>query len=232
MLRTWLVVLLLSVLGACAEAVPSDRSPTILVIGDSMLASNSASGQAVADVLETLLGREVIDRSVPGARYFYALPISGAAGLRLTAQYRDGPWEAIVVNGGGNDLLFGCGCGKCDRMLSRLISPDGSTGAIPDFVRSLRASGAVVIYVGYLRNPGVQTPIKACGPAGNELDRRLEALDAKDPGMLFLKMSDLVPSGDRSFHQVDLIHPSVKGSQAIARRIAEAIRQILDNRPN
>jgi acyl-CoA thioesterase I len=42
--------------------------------------------------------------------------------------------------------------------------------------------------------------------------------------MIFVPMSDLVPDGDPSLHQQDLIHPSPKGSAAIAARLAAAIR--------
>lgn len=209
----------------CGEAVTSTTQSRILVLGDSMMASNSVANGTVADGIEAALGEEVIDRSVIGARYFYLLPLSGAAGLRLDAQYRPGKWDFVVLNGGGNDLLFGCGCGKCDGVLNRLVSPDGRTGAIPTFVAKLRASGARVIYVGYLRNPGTATPVKACGPAGNELDRRLGRMAALDSGVDFLAMSDLVPNGDTSFHQFDRIHPSPKGSRAIAQRIAARIKR-------
>ena len=209
----------------CGEAVTSTTQSRILVLGDSMMASNSVVNGTVADGIEAALGEEVIDRSVIGARYFYLLPLSGAAGLRLDAQYRPGKWDFVVLNGGGNDLLFGCGCGKCDGVLNRLVSPDGRTGAIPTFVAKLRASGARVIYVGYLRNPGTATPVNACGPAGNELDRRLGRMAALDSGVDFLAMSDLVPNGDTSFHQFDRIHPSPKGSRAIAQRIAARIKR-------
>jgi lysophospholipase L1-like esterase len=209
----------------CGEAVTSTTQSRILVLGDSMMASNSVVNGTVADGIEAALGEEVIDRSVIGARYFYLLPLSGAAGLRLDAQYRPGKWDFVVLNGGGNDLLFGCGCGKCDGVLNRLVSPDGRTGAIPTFVAKLRASGARVVYVGYLRNPGTATPVKACGPAGNELDRRLGRMAALDSGVDFLAMSDLVPNGDTSFHQFDRIHPSPKGSRAIAQRIAARIKR-------
>ena len=202
-----------------------------MLLGDSMFASNKATSGAVADVIEAALGLEVVDRSVPGARYFYALPISGSAGLNLTAQFRPGPWEVIVVNGGGNDLLFGCGCGQCDGVLDRLVSPDGRRGAIPAYVAELRKTGAFVVYAGYLRNPGNSTPIKACGPAGNELDRRLAALDQLDPGMVFLPMSDLVPYGSLLYHQIDRIHPSRTGSREIGLRIARLIGPLLGRPP-
>lgn len=224
-MRRFLLCLLL--LAGCGEQPASKTTSRIMMLGDSMFASNRLAGESVADRIEDALGEEVVDRSVFGARYFYGLPISGAAGLRLTAQPMAGDWDVIVVNGGGNDLLFGCGCGKCDDVLNRLISPDGRKGAIPAFVKSLRDTGAKVIYVGYLRNPGVNSSIKACGPAGNELDRRLAALDRLDQGMEFLALSDLVPNGDRSFHQEDLVHPSVKGSQAIGQRIARRVAALL-----
>lgn len=187
------------------------------------MAANSTGGNTVADGIEAILEEEVIDRSVIGARYFYRLPISGFAGLRLDAQYRLGPWDWIVLNGGGNDLLFGCGCYKCENQLNRLVTPDGKDGVIPDFVAHLRASGARVLYVGYLRNPGMATPIKACRTAGDALDQRLARMASLNRGVDFLDLSDLVPQGDTSFHSFDRIHPSPKGSRAIAARIAAYI---------
>lgn len=224
MLRTLPFLLSCLIFQGCGEAVSKNPDARILLLGDSMMASNALGGHTVANWIEAELHEDVIDRSVSGAKYFYYLPISGAAGLRLDAQYRPGKWDWIVLNGGGNDLLFGGGCGQSTTQLDRLITPDGRHGAIPSFVANLRASGARVLYVGYLRNPGTATPIKACGPAGNEMDRRLAKMAALDKGVDFMALSDLVPYGDISFHQLDRIHPSVKGSQAIAARIAEHIK--------
>jgi len=225
MLKTLSVLLSCLTLIACGESVTSNSKSRILLMGDSMMAANGLIRGTVAHGMEAALGEEVIDRSVVAARYFYILPISGAAGLRIDAQYRPGPWEWVVLNGGGNDLMFGCGCGQCKGQLNRLVSPDGKSGAIPAFVAKIRASGAKVIYVGYLRNPGTATPIKACGPAGNELDRRLAIMAGFDKGVDFIAMSDVVPRGDTSYHQLDRIHPSPKGSRAIAQRIAKHIKR-------
>jgi acyl-CoA thioesterase-1 len=109
-------------------------------------------------------------------------------------------------------------------MMTRLISPDGTQGAIPDLVAKLRATGARVIYTGYLRTPGVLSPVESCGPLGDQMDRRLTLMAARDPGIHFVLLSDLVTQdGDRSFHGVDMVHPSVKGSRAIAARIAALV---------
>ena len=224
MLRTLPLLLSCLLISGCGETVSESTEARILLMGDSMMASNAIGGNTVANWMEANLGVEVIDRSVAGAKYFYYLPISGAAGLRLDAQYRPGPWEWIVLNGGGNDLLFGGGCGASTTQLDRLITPDGKHGAIPGFVANLRASGARVLYVGYLRNPGMATPIKSCGPAGNEMDRRLTKMAALTEGVDFMAISDLVPYRDPSYHQLDRIHPSPKGSREIARRIAKHIK--------
>lgn len=219
-------------LAGCGETVASRSDARVLLIGDSMLASNRAVGGSVADAIEAAIAVEVVDRSIPGASYFHALPISGAAGFRIPKQSQPGPWDVVVVNGGGNDLVLGCGCGDCSNVLNRLIAPDGRSGAIPSFVQELKGSAAHVVYVGYLRNPGTATPVKACGPSGNELDRRLAMLDQLDPAMTFLAMSDLVPHGSLSYHQIDRIHPSRMGSREIGLRIARLIGPMLGRPPD
>ena len=225
MIRVFLLLLALTPLFGCGESATATPGARILLLGDSMMASNAVSNESISDVIEAEMGQPVIDRAVVGARFLYALPISGALGLNIVKQYRPGPWDSVVLNGGGNDILFGCACSACDGVLNRLISADGSEGAIPAFVSRVRQSGARVIYVGYLRNPGTATPVKGCGPAGNTLDRRLAQMARRDPGVTFLSMADLVPKGDTSLHQLDRIHPSPKGSRAIAQRIVAELRR-------
>jgi acyl-CoA thioesterase-1 len=196
----------------------------VLVMGDSLMAVNRMAGASVAQALADDLGVSVKDHSMLGARYFHILPISGAAGMRIDAQLRGGPWDYVVINGGGNDLLFGCGCGACTKMMNRLIAADGATGAIPRMVADIRATGAKVIYTGYLRTPGVTSPVEGCGPLGDELDRRLAKMAGRSKGVEFLRLADLVKrDGDRSYHGFDLVHPSVKGSRAIAAKVAARI---------
>ena len=218
-----LCLISLAFLAACGERVSSDSDARILMMGDSMLATHRGTGQSVGDGLEDLLGEEVIDRSVPGARMIYVFPLSGSAGMRIAAQYRAHPWDWVVLNGGGNDLLFGCACALCETRLERMISEDGRTGVIPELVAALRAGGASVVYPGYLRSPGRWSLIDGCRDIGDRFERRLARLADHDPGVTHVSLSDLVPEGDRSYHGPDLIHPSPKGSRAIAERIASVI---------
>jgi len=214
-------------LSACVEPIEqgSAGGTRILAMGDSMMAWNSAGGNSVSHAVERVLGEDVIDRSVPGAHIIYELPISGALGLRISKQYVPGDWDWVILNGGGNDLWLGCGCNACDRRMARMISQDGSIGEIPRLVAQLRADGAKVVYLGYLRTPGRDSPIEACAPVGDELEDRLAQMAAADQGVYFISNKDVVPDGDLSFHAADRIHPSAKGSAALGARVARLIRR-------
>jgi hypothetical protein len=219
----WIVAFALTALSGCAEPVSRHENARILLMGDSMMAVHGMTGASVSDAMERRLQQPVIDRSVIGARFLYRLPVSGAAGLNIPKQYRKGDWEWVVLNGGGNDILFGCGCGPCAQRVDRLISKDGRKGAIPGFVSRLRRDGAQVLFVGYMRTPGVTSPIEHCVDEGREMDARLARLAALDRGVHFLSLDGLVPHGDRSYHGMDLVHPSAKASDAIAARIVDRI---------
>lgn len=193
----------------------------VLVVGDSLLASNRSVGGSVAQVLASKYGAEVRDLSTPGAGYFFGLPLLSGAELRVPAQVRNMKWDYVVMSGGGNDLLFGCGCGACEAVMERLVSKDGRRGVIPTVVAQVRGRGARVIYLGYLRTPGLTSPVEHCGPLGDEMDQRLMRMAARDRGVSFVALDDLVVrEGDRSYHAIDLVHPSAKGSAAIADRVA------------
>lgn len=207
-----------------AHAMPAAAQARILAIGDSLLAAHSISGRSVADHLERYLGEPVLDRSVAGAHMIYRLPISGALGLSIPAQFKPGDWDWVVVSGGGNDLWLGCGCHACDRRLDKLISPQGNRGALPRLFAEILQSGAQVVYVGYLRSPGIYTPIEDCKDEGDILESRVASLAERVRGVHYVSLQDLVPHGDRSYFALDGIHPSVKGSQQIARRLAALLR--------
>lgn len=195
----------------------------ILVIGDSLLATHGLTGQSVAAHLERQLGQRVTDRSTIAARIIYKLPVTGALGLSIPDQFRGKRWDWVVVNGGGNDLWMGCGCGDCGRKLDQLISRSGTKGAIPGLLYRIHQTGARIVYVGYLRSPGIGTPIEGCKASGDALETRIATLAAKVPTLHFLSLADLVPPGDLTYFALDRIHPSPKASRAIAARIAAVI---------
>lgn len=213
----------LSIAGPAA-ANTTKPQPRILVMGDSLLAAHGMSGRAIGQRLQQVLGEPVKDHSVIGARMIYNLPITGAMGLSIPKQFRDKGWDWVVLNGGGNDLWLGCGCNNCDYKLKKLISPDGKRGKIPGLVSKIRQSGAKVVYLGYMRSPGFHSPVEPCKTVGAELEARIQRLADLDRGIIYHSLADMVPEGDLSFHAVDRIHPSLKASLVIAKRLARVIR--------
>lgn len=203
----------------------SAQTPRILAMGDSLMAWHSVGGASISHAVARELGEPVANHSVGGARVLYNLPVSGAMGMKIAKQYREGDWDWVVLNGGGNDLWFGCGCGSCDAKMDKMISEDGRRGAIPYMVNTLRQTGAQVAYVGYLRSPGVWSPIEGCRDDGDRLEARIAKLARLMPEMHFVSLADLVPHGDRSYHGADMIHPSVKASREIGLRVAKVIRE-------
>lgn len=215
-------------LAGCGETISSGGGDArILAMGDSMLAWHSSSNRSISDEIERDLGEPVVDRSVVGARMIYELPVSGAMGMNISKQYKPGAWDWVIVNGGGNDLWLGCNCSRCDHKMDKMISKDGSSGEIPALVRKVRATGARVVYLGYLRSPGMGSPIEHCRDEGDELDRRLTAMARGDEGVTFVSLAKLVPYGDHSYHALDMVHPSMKASAKIGAMVA----QIIQNKP-
>lgn len=207
-------------------AVSRNGSPRILAMGDSLMAWHNVSGNSIAHAVGDVLNEPVANHAISGARVIYKLPVSGAMGMRIANQYRQGDWDWVVLNGGGNDLWMGCGCGACDTRMGKMISEDGRKGAIPHMVDSLRGTGAKIVYVGYLRSPGAWSPIESCKDDGERLEARVKKLADIVPEMHFVSLEDLVPHGDRSYHGVDMIHPSLKASREIGQRVAAVIKEV------
>lgn len=212
------MVVVMSVSGAQAQ----DRK--VLMLGDSMLAVHKISGRSVGHYLERYLKTDIQDNSKLGAWMIYRLPVTGSLGFSIPRQYRPGDWDWVVMNGGGNDLWLGCGCSSsCKGKLDRLISADGKRGEIPKLMSAIHNNGARVIYVGYLRSPGFDTPVDACKPWGNALEARVQLFSKQSGRLNYLSLQGLVPEGDASYFSNDLVHPAAKTSKEIARRIAEII---------
>ena len=108
--------------------------------------------------------------------------------------------------------------------MNKLISKDGTRGQIPQLMAKIRKSGAQVAFVGYLRSPGLGSPIEHCRDEGDELEARIERLANRVGGIHYVPVKDMVKPGDRSFHAADMIHPSIKASKFIAARIAALIK--------
>lgn len=213
-------VLLLLVLAACVP-VSRQSGGDILVVGDSVLAWNRASGADVGSGLASALQRDVVSRAMLGARIGSGTP-GGIGRLSIPNQISSGPWTWVVMNGGANDLGLTCGCTACEAEIDRLISPDGATGAIPDLITLARRTGAQVLWVGYYKAPESNS-FRGCRPALVEVERRIAVHARARDGVHFIDSEAVVDPAMPGLLAADKTHPSARGSALIARFVAAEI---------
>lgn len=206
----------LVLLTACA-ALPerAERGARILVMGDSVMAWNRDTSSSIADALEKRLSVPVLDASVSGAQMRLG-GLGGAIGFSIPRQYRDGDWDAVVFNGGANDLFSECRCDRCDTVLDRLVAQD-----YPAFLT--RLGNTPVYIVGYYGPAGDRRgSYDICDDELQVLERRLTRLAAARPNVEVVRVRDAI-TGRPSLYDADRVHPSPAGSGRIADRIAAAL---------
>ncbi len=206
--------------GQNPDTMYSDADAKIIVYGDSMMAWNNLSGNSTPAILSRMLNQPIRNKSVIAAHVSNAV----VPFLDIRKQRDSKAWPVTIVNGGANDFIFECICMFCSGVLSRLASPDGQEGELPDFLRQLRDSGSEVIYVGYHRPRNMFTPVRHCGDEINELEARIEAFSASETGITFVSLADAIPPGRTDLYAPDRVHPSAKGSEALAMVLETEVR--------
>lgn len=200
----------------------ASEAPRILTMGDSLLAGHSDIGVSIADRLAVHLGEQIADRSLATARMDQR-----SGGSAIPSQYVTGDWDIIVLNGGGNDITTNCLCAACNNSIDHLIGPDGQSGEIASLVTFQLATGADVIYVGYLRNPNVMAALDGCSSAALELERRIEQMALNTDGFHYLEVNDRdIPNAAPKIESLNSIYLSAIGANEVARRLASLIRGI------
>ena len=216
------VLSLVPLMAACTDPTPRGGGD-ILVLGDSVMAWNGRSGAAIPDVIAASLNRSVVNKAVAGAQFDNASAIAGAVGFDIQRQYNGGRWNWIVMNGGANDLGADCGCGACGATVDALIGVDAQTGAIPSFIRKIRAQrGARVLWMGYYAGNG-KGSFQGCRSDLVQMEARLARFAIANPGVFFVDSEDVINSRDPAQFANDNTHPSAKGSTLIGTYLATAI---------
>lgn len=215
-MKAFSVLAALVLLAACA-ALPErgERDARIIAMGDSVMAWNRDTGSSIADVIERRLGVPVLDASVSGARMRLG-GIGGAVGFSIPGQYRDGDWDAVVLNGGANDLFVECRCARCETVLDRLVTQD--------YPALLNRLGDTPVYiVGYYGPAGDRRGnYDVCNDELQVLERRLTRLAATRPNVHVVRVRDAI-TGNPSLYDTDRMHPSPAGSQRIGTLVARVL---------
>ena len=201
-------------LAACGRDVSEDTR--VVVAGDSVMAWNSMTGGSVADVLQDRLGEPVSDVSLS-----FAQVAGGFGALNIPTQLDGVRAEWVVLNGGANDLSRNCDCSDCGPVLDRLISDDGTQGAIPALVADLRGRGTRVVWADYYTAPRYAGT--SCEAPYQALEERLSRMAGADPGVTLVDMDEVFSPEDLSLFAADRTHPSREGSARIARLVAPVL---------
>ncbi|MDA8586941.1 SGNH/GDSL hydrolase family protein [Rhodobacteraceae bacterium] len=209
-------VLVCAALSGCVVIPePTDRDARILAIGDSILAWNRGVGASVPDAIEARLGEAVVDASVAGAKMRES-GLRASIGFSIPDQYRSGDWDAVVLNGGGNDLNGTCGCDGCDAVLNRLVRED-----YPALLA--RLGDTQVFILGYYGAAGDRFGnFDTCEDELLTLERRLTRLAATRPNVTLVAIRDAI-TGKPALYDDDRIHPSPAGSAVIGDLVARAL---------
>jgi len=212
----WIAGLALIALSGCV-IVPeaTNRNARILAMGDSIVAWNRGVGASISDVIEARLGEEVVDASVAGAKLRQG-GLRASIGFSIPDQYRDGDWDAVVLNGGGNDLIGTCGCHRCDTTLDRLVQQD-----YPALLN--RLGDTQVFILGYYGLAGDRPgSFDACEDDLIELERRLTRLAASRPNVYAVPIRAAI-TGKPELYDDDRVHPSPEGSTIIGALVSRAL---------
>ena len=128
------------------QAAQAQQKPKILAIGDSLMAWHRIDDKSIADSIAASLGEPVLNRAISGARIIYGLPLTGAMGLRISNQFRDHErYDWVIITGGVNDFMLGCGCARCDRRMNKMLTADAKQGDIVSLIARIRQTGARVV---------------------------------------------------------------------------------------
>ena len=197
LLRSLVVVLVLSALAACGEKPPQlaklGGDDVVLAFGDSLTYGTGAgTEEAYPNVLSKLIGRQVVGAGVPGE--------TTADGLeRLPAVLDEVKPRLVLLCMGGNDML-------------RRADPASIESNLRAMVQLARARGIGVVLI------GVPEPALFGGTAG------FYAKLAQEFGIPLenhVMHEVLFDNGLKS----DPIHPNAKGYHRLAEAIAELLRR-------
>ncbi len=225
MLKTlWSRLLLIVALSLAAPAFATEQSRKVLVVGDSLLDWHSLKGNSIPQVLARKTGWDVRNRAASGAKMYLTGAEENPRSV-IPAQFEDGNWDWVVVNGGANDLLTKCGCRRCDKVINGIISRDGSQGILPDLVRRARSTGAQVMMVGYIGNPRLNL-FSGCTDEVLEIVRRQKLLAQKARGVRYFSTRDVIAINKRSSFALDGIHPSQRSTKRIGAHLAATLLQL------
>ena len=187
----------------CGATGPTTEAATILAIGDSMQDFHESCDDVPGQVAREL-ALVVESRAVGGATMLEDIP----------GQYVPGPWDWVLVNGGGNDI-------ECEEVDECLPVLDEVVDTLDALLQTIGDDGASIALLGYPDFPDEPR----WELIGADMMTRYAALaDAHDA--VFIDVRPVIHGGTPELFADD-VHPTVEGATVISQEIA----RILSDRP-
>ena len=211
------VLLGLCVATGCTDEYVFPDDATMIAVGDSFLSWHKEDGLSIPEVAGRKRKGVMGNAAEPGA------PVLGSDDWTIPHQYDSGPWDWVVVNGGGNDIMDRCDCRNCGRVMDRIISHDGQTGALRRLVDQAVEDGAMVAIVGYMNLLPAAQESPQCNDELVTLRERKQAMADSIIAAIYVDASEAMDGSNARLYDDDNLHPSVAGSRAVGRMLADAM---------
>ena len=189
---------------------------SILAIGDSIFEWHIWNQKSVPEHLDSDLGT-VYNAALSGAM------ITEEISSGVLNQYKEGDWDWVVMDGGGNDLNDLCLCDDCSEVQDQIEL------AYQDFLQDRIDDGQQVLIWGYYGLPkNAKFGFDECVDDFEELSRRQKKLSEMDDRIVFVDGKEKITGEDKSYFYFDRVHPSKKGTSTIGEQISKAMRDHSD----
>lgn len=171
------------------------EEPSILALGDSVLAYHTALCQSAPHHGGVEAERYVENRAITGSR----MSSDNDSPFDIPNRYLEGgAWEFVVIDGGANDLYAECGCGvpdgdpipDCSAVIDEIVDPPGQSGEMVDMLDTIRAdpaNDATMVLMGYYTLPDdAGSDWDSCNDALAELSARYQIVADAAPDVEFV----------------------------------------------
>jgi len=204
----------------------------ILAIGDSITGwyKNETCGQSYSDYASIEINEYIQNEAIGGTR------LSGEiAGFlpSIPRQYAkatavNGPYDVVVLTGGGNDLMHDRKAGKIECKITTQTCTESCRNKIEEIVEEMETlvteivrDGSDVILVGYysIKQSTERSWYNECVSAINS---GYQEIADSSPYISFVNTMDLVDPYDASDYAPDGLHPSISLAKKIGERVADA----------
>ena len=206
----------------------------ILAVGDSFTAyyNEKVSGccQSYTDYASIEIGEFIRNEAIGGAR------LSGGPSPDIPRQYDyakadEGPFDVVILSGGGNDLMKECAVTGELCSIACADKKEEIADELDALITQMVADGSHVVMVGGvpMSNFSLFTASAWYNECWTEDPASGQAYADSRPNVTYVNARDLANPKRRADYGLDGVHPSISLTRKIGERLAGALGEVLAN---